>query len=418
MSLRLRMVAMSILVACSAFSLSQNIVTLKPSQLKGFRLLQYCMSGYSMSKATPGNVVKKFSLQLQNATRETIYEIDVRLRVDNRKTGALVYASKPFTIKRFITPMLAHYGEAPPMQDCLNDKFVTFDYSGQYWRPDTHDVVELVAIRVNRGPKDLHNIGHLYAKLFYSTPAQAIALFKADPTLCTVQNESKTNATHVAFMVSEPKVIEYVATHGGSYKLKTATKLSIMDFAALNLKPGALDLALKHGGNVNNVGYESPLFRASKDGNAMAVKWLLNHNAKPDLPCQDNRTPAYAAITFGQIEILKILAKGGANPKAYMKDGLGWMEYGIRNYYMFPEILKYGCKIDQRSPLTGRTALLQASVWGFYDAMTWLLQHGADPDAKDKYGKTAYDYSKLTNTLKTDRFYRDLVKQYSTKKKK
>jgi hypothetical protein len=64
------------------------------------------------------------------------------------------------------------------------------------------------------------------------------------------------------------------------------------------------------------------------------------------------------------------------------------------------------------------TPLFYSVALGRHYSSVWLLQHGANPETKDKRGKTMYDYAKRLNTLNSDRYVRDLVKTYSTYKKK
>jgi ankyrin repeat protein len=52
--------------------------------------------------------------------------------------------------------------------------------------------------------------------------------------------------------------------------------------------------------------------------------------------------------------------------------------------------------------------MVAASV-GNREAITWLVQNGANIDAKDKSGLTAKDHAKKGNTLKTDRFFLEVV---------
>src|SRR5262249_28588384 len=53
--------------------------------------------------------------------------------------------------------------------------------------------------------------------------------------------------------------------------------------------------------------------------------------------------------------------------------------------------LQAGAGLNDHSPVDGKTALFRAAVFGHTDAVTLLLDRGADPDLRGSDGKTALE---------------------------
>lgn len=397
--------------------MAQQFERFKPSELKGFRVWDYGSIGLSESKK-PGNVVRKFHIVVDNFTRYEVAEVDVRLHVTSKIDGKDVYLSPKFTLNKIAHGgVLAHRGSVLPGNSVIELGAFSVDYSGMYWRTDTVDKVEIVEIRAFKGPQDLKQVHHLYSKLFNCSDEEALAIFKKDPSLCKVTNEFGFSATLAAFATCPPKVIEYVVANGGSWNAVDKSGATIMEYAVMNDKPATMELAVKHGGNVNHSYTMTPLYLSVFRGNLESTKWLLSHGAKADLETKGGTRPLSAAIYRGMKPMVDLLVKAGANPKKLSRDGYSLMHEAVRNNSMFDTLAKYGVPVDQRNPKNGMTPLIFAVYTSNYGALPWLLSHGADPYAKDKDGHDGFYYSKLTNTLKTDRFFREYVDKYSKKRK-
>ena len=390
----------------------------KYGELKGFRLIDSIP--YSILKSNiPGNVKRTYSTILANSSKEEVAEIDLRFRVHSRTTQKLVYNGPTFTIKDFANITFNHGGSLLPA--CLGriSSPVVLDYPGKYWTPDTYDMLEVTAIRTFKGPQDLHDLGHLFSKFNYIKESEAMAILKKDPSLCKTQNLAGLTAGHVMIMTQHPQAIEFVLKNGGSISKPTRIGMNMMDFASLSSFPDTIEYIVKKGGNVNQIEPEAtPLIRAASVGNMIGVKWMLAHGAKPDLEIGNGNIPAHAAIYAGYPEVLTALVKAGAKPKGFNRFGLSWMHAATGNVNMFNIVKKYGISFDVVNPQNGMTPLLYSVSSGRFWSIRWLLQHGANPNVKDKQGKSIYDYAKKTNTLNTDRFLRQEVETFSTYRQK
>lgn len=101
---------------------------------------------------------------------------------------------------------------------------------------------------------------------------------------------------------------------------------------------------------------QPPLVFAANNGYADLVRALLDHGSIPDVR-DDANTALFGACGIGSLDAVQALIAAGADVNA-------------------------AC-------LRRETALMEAAEWGDPKIVELLLAHGADPEARDEYGRTA-----------------------------
>ncbi len=412
-------VAILCLVALSpSFCLADKFNHYQLDKLKGFRLEAFGAIGLKKSK-NPQNVVRDFQANFINYSKEEIAEIDLHLVVKLRSTGKTVFEGKIYTMKDFGNELFPHRGSLLPYNKGRIAKPFTYDYPGKFWTTDTIDYLDISDIRTFKGPQNLHDIGHLFSKFNFIKPSEALEIVKKDPSICKGINSFGVTAGHVAIMTQNPEVIESFLAHGAVIAKPSQSGMNTLEFAALSDLPETIEYVVnKHGGKLNEIGASTPLYRATVIGNLTGVKWMLAHGASPTLEPSSGNSPSFGAIHGGYPEILKELVKAGVDPKALNKDGFSWMHAATSQPSMLGAVAKYGIPVDVVNPKSGMTPLIYSVILRRSTATTWLLKHGANPDAKDNKGQTIFDYVKKNNTLHTDMWLREEVKKISTYGKK
>lgn len=122
----------------------------------------------------------------------------------------------------------------------------------------------------------------------------------------------------------------------------------------------------------------TPLLRAAKGLDAPAIKLLLEHGANPNLPNTRGFIPIIAAAGIGSSDA----------------DTRGWFktdDVQQRAIASLDLLLKAGGDINAKDTTQGRTLLLGAAFWGWSDVVKYLVDHGADLNAKDNKGFNAVD---------------------------
>jgi ankyrin repeat protein len=135
----------------------------------------------------------------------------------------------------------------------------------------------------------------------------------------------------------------------------------------------------------------TPLLRAAKTFDVPAMKLLVAHEAKLDLPNVSGISPVMAAAGYGSVE---------CDPRGY---GPGIPHYVTpdveqKSIEALTVLLDAGANVNQRTLADrgrdnprGQTALFGAAFWGWNDVVKFLVERGAQIDAADTRGLTAAD---------------------------
>jgi len=154
----------------------------------------------------------------------------------------------------------------------------------------------------------------------------------------------------------------------------------------------------------------SPLFLAAMSGDCDNIAVLLSKGADPNrrmkLIGQFPTSPLLGAVTFGDPAVIRALLRGGANIHERDSDEMTPVHWAVIAHH--PEVVKVllagGADVNAVDRF-GYTPLLYAATIDFGDAETAtpLLLAGANPNIKEKTGKTAlsqaHEYPYLRATL-------------------
>lgn len=136
-------------------------------------------------------------------------------------------------------------------------------------------------------------------------------------------------------------------------------------------------LLLDKGANVNpSTNYKTPLMHAASEGNDEVIKLLLARGAKVNVQT-DEGTPLMMAVIGGHTEALKMLLAAGADLKAVHRIG------------------------DQALIMAARQrSYLVPTLEPNSENLRLLLAHGADPNAKGDWGRTALMHANTAAKVK------------------
>lgn len=137
---------------------------------------------------------------------------------------------------------------------------------------------------------------------------------------------------------------------------------------------------------------QTPLHLAAILGHTPIANYLLENNASPSVQDSSGATPLHEAVRYGNLQIARSLLDAGADVNA--TDNLGKApimlifpkEKMLETYQL---LVKYRADMS-RKDMFGDTILHTATMIGVEpEVITFLIQSGAEVDAKNKEGSTA-----------------------------
>jgi ankyrin repeat protein len=171
--------------------------------------------------------------------------------------------------------------------------------------------------------------------------------------------------------------------------------------------PGATSvskLLAEHGANLNysKSGF-TPLMAASRAGNLIAVRYLLDHGADVRARTKSGYTALYAAASWpGNAAVVQTLLEHGADPDAEVEVAqpvqdlftavLAAAMHGDAD--CLERLLAKGGKVNRQGGDFGRAPLLMAATTGSEATIRLLLRAGADINARDALGNSPLQWAR------------------------
>lgn len=119
-------------------------------------------------------------------------------------------------------------------------------------------------------------------------------------------------------------------------------------------------------------------------GDAAGARKLVAQHSDVNVPQPDGATALHWAVYRSDKEMVDLLLRAGANPKAANREGSTplWLASINGDAPIIEALLKAGADANEHLPL-GRTPIMAAARTGNVDAIKVLLDHGADVNAKE-----------------------------------
>jgi ankyrin repeat protein len=249
------------------------------------------------------------------------------------------------------------------------------------------------------------------------------ALLKKDARLLNAGDDNKKQPIHWASQHGHLEIVKFLLGRGAAVNCKNVidetplhyasalnhkeiAKLLLAKGAAVNAKTTNGDTPLNYALNRNNneiIGILvdngadvmwkrgngwTTLHDAAWRGSGKVIEFLIEKGIPVDAKAGPGRTPLHCASMGGNLEGIQTLIKKGANVNS--KADNNWtplfLAMGRGHAAGVTLLLKLGAKVEDNY-------LHTAAIKGLSKIAYLLLENGANPNAKDKKGKTPLDYA-------------------------
>lgn len=253
--------------------------------------------------------------------------------------------------------------------------------------------------------------------------AKVKALLKEDARLLEAKGDHEKEPMHWAAQHGHFEIVKLLLEKGAAVNCKNVLAETPLHYAAATNRKGIVTLLLAKGAAVNasTTNGDTPLSYAVRRGHTEIIGLLLEKGADVMMKNKDDwtllhdaawgkskkvvefllekgisanaitsfkRTPLHNACMGGNLDIIKTLVEKGADVNA--KGDRNWtplfIAMGRGHTEAVSLLLKSGVKVEDHY-------LHTAAVKGYGKIAYMLLENGADPNAKDKKGKTPLDYA-------------------------
>jgi len=175
---------------------------------------------------------------------------------------------------------------------------------------------------------------------------------------------------------------------GGSHSVfasESEDTPDVIDLTSIEPFPAQIDVS----GPLSEL--EQNLILSAFKGELADVETLVNKGVDVNLQDQKKRTPLIFAASAGHTSVVEYLVGAGADVSMSDSSGQPPLLHACKGSFNETAtfLLDNGADVNVQSKKRGVTALMLAAVWDNVELAQILLDHGADPQLTDSFGRTA-----------------------------
>jgi len=216
------------------------------------------------------------------------------------------------------------------------------------------------------------------------------------PPLAPKTPDTPAEALNIAVRTGKFDEVKRLIASGTSVDSRDALGSTPLLEAAWTGEAEIAEFLISQGADVNGHHGESgatPLQYAVLTGRTKMTKLLLDAGAKLDGEYRDGQSLLHVAAARGYAPIIDLLVSSNADVEALDANGNTPLDSAVLHNQPFAlaALLKDHASASYVHPLDGRGALHEACMRGFAQMIQPLVDAGADPTLRDRFGQTPLD---------------------------
>jgi ankyrin repeat protein len=236
-------------------------------------------------------------------------------------------------------------------------------------------------------------------KMLGSVPAAlALILFSGQhsSSLAPKSPETPGEALHAAVRAGDLAEVKRLVTGGAPVNARDTLGSTPLLDAAWGGNTDIASFLIQHGADVNARHLEADstaLQYAVLTGRANMVQLLIQTGAHVGGEYRDGQTLVHVAAARGSIPVLDLLIDAKAGIQSLDANGNTPLDSAVLHGQPLAveALLRHGADATYVHPLDGRGALHEACMRGYANLVQPLVDNGADPGARDRFGQTPLD---------------------------
>ena len=222
-------------------------------------------------------------------------------------------------------------------------------------------------------------------------------LLKAGANQAIVDVDGNTWLHYAAGEFGSKETLQVIIDHGADVNAKNKQNITALMLASWKRNTDGIVL-LQVGANqaiVDLYGNTWLHYAASGVGEKEALQVIIDHGADVNAKNKLNHTALMLASGNGNVDVMNMLIKTGADPDIEDANGNTWLHYamyGDFNKEVLKVIIDYGADVNAKNK-ENITALMLGSKTGNTDGINVLLQAGANQAIVDDDGNTWLHYA-------------------------
>jgi len=246
-------------------------------------------------------------------------------------------------------------------------------------RPRAMSRQELDKLAAQRGPLELQ----LFAAVDRSD-VKAVSACLDKGANVNAQDDMGRTPLHRA-VYRDKEIAEVLIAKGADVNARDETGSTPLHWAVVDGRRAAAEVLIAKGADLDAVGiaHETPLLQAIRGNDLKMARLLVTSGANLPLRGEEG-TPLRTAVNYSRVyrnaKMVDFLLEAGAPLDIYIAAALGRTDYLKAALAKDPSAVNRADESDYK-----QTALHLAAFHGQKEAVEFLLSHGADVNAKDRY---------------------------------